>query len=100
YTECHGEVQQAAAYIHQQISSAWPDLFAYPWGQSSNYLRETYFPDFQDQHRTRAAFAASGGYVTRTSPQWNLPRFVSSSQLVGWQDTEGLIRILRGEWDG
>lgn len=100
YAECRGEVQQAAEYIHQKIDPVWPELFAYPWGQSSPYLRETYFPYFQPQHHTIAAFAANGGYVTKTSSRWNLPRFVCGSQLFGWQDTDELIHILQGDWYG
>jgi hypothetical protein len=98
YAECQGEVQQAAEYIHQKTAPAWPELFAYPWGQASGYLRETYFPSFGDRHRTIAAFGANGGYVTSTSSRWDLPRFVCGSQLVGWQSTERLIQILHGTW--
>ncbi len=97
YAECQGEVQQAAEYIHQKIFPAWPDLFAYPWGQSSNYLREVYFPGFPDQHRTIAAFGGNGGYVTRQSSRWDLPRFGSAAPWpAGWNSTEQLVQILRG----
>lgn len=100
YAECRDEIQQAAEYIHQRIAPAWSDLFAYPWGQSSAYLRETYFPNFQHQHRAIAAFVANGGYVTNASSRWNLPRLVCGSLLDGWQETKGLIEILQGEWRG
>lgn len=97
YTECQVEVAEAAKYIQQKISPAWPDIFAYPWGQSSEYLRETYFPQFFDQHRTIAAFAAGGGYVTKVSSRWNLPRFGSAAPWPeGWNSTERLIQILQG----
>jgi len=91
--ECRCEVEQAASYIHQKIRPAWPGVFAYPWGQSSPYLRETCLPSFQDRHHARAAFGASGGYVTKTSPRWDLPRFVSGAH---WHNTHGLIEILDG----
>jgi hypothetical protein len=92
YTECQGEVEQAARYIHQKISPSWPSLFAYPGGQSSEYIRDIYFPRFQDQHHTLAAFDASGGSVTKTSSRWNLPRLMCGAH---WQSTERLIRILK-----
>lgn len=44
YAECRSEVQQAATFIHAQIKPTWPSLLAYPWGQASHYLRETYLP--------------------------------------------------------
>ncbi len=96
YAECQCEVNQAAEYIHQKIHPAWPDLFAYPWGDSSDYMRTVWFLAFHDQHRTLAAFGASGGYVTRASSRWDLPRFVSSSPVQGWQSPSGLISILDG----
>ncbi len=94
YAECQCEVQQAGEYIHQKIDPAWPELFAYPWGQSSEYLRRTFFPT---QQRTTAAFGASGGYVTKMSPRWDLPRFVSAAPWpAGWRSTEELVHILQG----
>lgn len=91
YGECQCEVQQAAEYIHRKIYPAWPTLFAYPYGQSSEYIRDTYFPNFQEQHRTLAAFGTGGGYITKASPRWNLPRFVCGSE---WRETGELIQIL------
>jgi hypothetical protein len=97
YEECRAEVQQAAEYIHQKISPAWPELFAYPWGQSSEYLRESYFPSFQDQHHTIAAFGASGAYVMEQSSRWNLPRFGCAAPWPeGWSSTAQLVKILQG----
>ena len=91
YTECRCEVEQAAMFIHRKIHPAWPVVFAYPWGQSSAYVRENCLPYFRDRHHTLAAFGAGGVYVTRSSPRWNLPRFVSGA---GWQTTDEFIRIL------
>jgi peptidoglycan/xylan/chitin deacetylase (PgdA/CDA1 family) len=97
FAECEGEIKRAAEYIHQKVAPVWPELFAYPWGQSSRYLRETYFPGFADRHRTIAAFAGGGGYVTKTSPRWNLPRFGSAAPWPeGWNSTEQLVEILQG----
>lgn len=93
YEECHQEIVQAGCYIAQKTSSLWPTLFAYPYGQSSDYLRTVYFPRFAHEHRTLAAFGADGGYVTRSSSRWNLPRFVCGAH---WRDTETLSRIVMG----
>jgi peptidoglycan/xylan/chitin deacetylase (PgdA/CDA1 family) len=91
--ECRCEVLQSARFIHQQIRPVWPTIFAYPWGQSSPYLREVCLPSFQDRHHALAAFGTSGTYVTSASPRWNLPRFVSSAD---WRNAEELMRILNG----
>ena len=92
YPECQAEIAQAAAYI-QQHHCPWPQLFAYPFGQSSAYIREEYFPRFGDQHQTLAAFGTAGAYVTRRSPRWNVARFVCGSD---WRSPAQLVEILDG----
>ena len=93
YPECRDEIQQAATFIHSKIKPAWPSLLAYPWGQASRYLRETYLPAHQPTHRTRAAFGANGGYITASGSRWVLPRFVCGS---GWTTPAELNAILDG----
>lgn len=91
FEECECEVARAAAWIDERIAPARVDLLAYPWGQSSAYLREVYLPRFGERHGTRAAFAADGGFVTQESSRWELPRFGFGAH---WTDPEGLERIL------
>lgn len=79
YDEANAAIAKAATYISSLVSS-WPDLFAYPFGQTSSYLTDTYFPTYGASHQTLAAFCIDGGtlatsYVTRSSPRWCLPRF-------------------------
>jgi peptidoglycan/xylan/chitin deacetylase (PgdA/CDA1 family) len=92
YDECQAEVRQAAEYLSRCIG-VWPRLFAYPWGESSEYLRERYFPFFTNQHHTLAAFGASGEYARPEVSCWDVPRFVSGSS---WRNSEELGRIVRG----
>ena len=92
YQECQAEIVQAATYIQQQ-DCPWPKIFAYPFGQSSEYAKDEYFPRFADQHQTLAAFGTAGEYVTRYSPRWNLPRFVCGAN---WRSSDQLIQILDG----
>ena len=93
YAECRSEIQQAATFIHAKIRPAWPGLLAYPWGQSSPYLRETYLPAAQTAHRMRAAFKADDDYITASSSRWALPRFVCGA---GWTTPAELGAILDG----
>lgn len=96
YQECQAEIVQAAAYIQQQ-KCPWPKLFAYPFGQSSDYAREEYFPCFADHHQTLAAFGTAGEYVTRHSSRWNLSRFVCGSD---WRSSAQLSKFLAGALAG
>ena len=90
YAEAVCEVAYAAISIHRIIGN-WPTLFAYPYGESSRYLREEYFPQFPEQHRTQAAFGTDAMPVTRDSPRWNLPRYVYGAN---WQTPMELQQIL------
>ena len=68
YAECRSEIQQAATFIHAKIKPAWPSLLAYPWGQASPYLRETYLPAHHTAHRMRAAFGGERRLCERLQP--------------------------------
>jgi hypothetical protein len=97
FQESQCEVAQAALFICERIFPGVPDLFAFPYGPSSDYIRGIYFPHFIEYHRTLAAFGASGGYLVKDSPRWDLPRFVSGAPLpVGWRTKDELIEILDG----
>lgn len=72
---CHQQVVHAAEYI-EQITGRYPGLFAYPFGESSRYIRSEYFPSNQQEHRCLAAVGTKPGLVSAKSDRWNLPRFV------------------------
>lgn len=74
--ECDCEVARATEQIAARAGISPPLLFAYPYGDSSEYLRESYLPRFVQRHGILAAFGASGGFVTRESSRWNIPRLV------------------------
>lgn len=90
--ECDAEIAAAARAIADRTGE-WPVLFAYPYGTGSRYLVEDYFPRRAARHRSIAAFAGDGGYVTRASCRWTIPRFVCGAH---WHEPSGLERILRG----
>lgn len=51
--ECALEVDEASRLIAERIGSA-PAFFAYPWGQSSAFLRECYLPSCSERVGLRA----------------------------------------------
>lgn len=89
---CHEQVVDAAQYIAQRIGR-WPELFAYPFGQASDYLMNDYFPNHRDSHRTRAAFSTEAGYLTDSANPFFLPRFICGYH---WKSESELRAILRG----
>ena len=85
------EIPLATMYI-QSLTGRKPTLFAYPYGESSDYLRDDYLPNFKTHHELLAAFGTYQGRVTLDSPRWNLPRYVHRWH---WKTPEQL-RVLLG----
>ena len=88
---CEQQVVEAARFIADR-AGAWPELFAYPFGESSGYIRTEYFPNHTENHRCRAAFGTVPGKVTRDSDRWNLPRYVCGRD---WRNPEELLQLLK-----
>lgn len=72
---CRQQVVQAGKFI-QDITGQWPQIFAYPFGESSDYIREEFFPKYASEHRSLAALGTQAGLVSAQSDRWDLPRFV------------------------
>lgn len=87
------EVQftRAGEYIASVLEGKRPSLFAYPYGQASDYAVDDYLPNFQMNHRYRAAFTTEAKAVSRSDNRWLLPRFVFGHD---WKDPQGLAEIL------
>jgi len=66
---------RAAEYIAGKTGRR-PRFFAYPFGESSTYIRNEYFPERGDEHGCLAALGTDPGLVSAHSDRWNLPRFV------------------------
>lgn len=89
-TQADLQVRQAAECIAAR-SGAWPKLFAYPWGQASDYLRYEYFPGTRSTHGCLAAFGTEPELMHAGSDRWYLPRFVCGEH---WRSPEDLEKLL------
>jgi len=92
--KCHQQVVHAGKYI-EQLTGTYPGLFAYPFGESSRYIRSEYFPSKQAGHRCLAAVGTNPGLVSETSDRWNLPRFVCGRD---WCNPSELLSALDQDW--
>lgn len=90
--QCEQQVIHAAELIKDK-SGTWPELFAYPFGESSDYIREEFFPGEAARHQCRAALGTDAGMVDAQSDRWNLPRFVCGRD---WQTPGELLDLLKG----
>jgi peptidoglycan/xylan/chitin deacetylase (PgdA/CDA1 family) len=91
---CHQQVVHAGEYI-EQLTGNYPSLFAYPFGESSQYIRHEYFPSRQDEHHSLAAVGTTPGLVSANSDRWNLPRFVCGRD---WSAPAELLDALDQDW--
>ena len=94
------EILQADAYLSRRAPSPSASLFAYPYGESNDYLAGQYFPALA---RTRgqaprfarggfaAAFTTEPAYWSRKSDRWRLPRFTCG---LDWKSPQQLAGIL------
>lgn len=88
--ECRIEVDQASAWI-ERLSGRRPRFFAYPYGQSSDYLRRDYLPARGAGLGLHAALSCEPAPVSRSSERWHLPRYVCGRD---WNSPEEFARLL------
>ena len=86
------EVRQADAYLRRRADNAGASLFAYPYGESNDYLRRDYMPRAGARMGFVAAFGVKPEYWTAHSEPWEIPRFTSRHD---WKSPGELRRILQ-----
>ena len=91
---CTQQVVQASEFIAQKTGRR-PGYFAYPFGESSDYIRNEYFPSRRDEHACLAAVGTAPGLVSAESDRWNLPRFVCGRD---WSTPAELLNALGQDW--
>lgn len=89
--EADAEIRMASDYVRTRRGRLDPVLFAYPYGDVSEYLATEYFPRGAAVHGVRAAFDIDGAPVGPGADIWRLPRYVFRCH---WSDEDGLRRIL------
>ncbi len=87
---CRQQVVQAGAFINDKTGQ-WPQVFAYPFGESSHYIRAEFFPEYGREHHCLAALGTRPGLASARSNRWNLPRFVCGRD---WSSPTELLATL------
>lgn len=90
HEQCIEQVVRAALEIERHTDRH-PAYFCYPFGESSDYIRDVFFPEYANQHRCRAALGTEPGVVTRETSRWNMPRFVCGRD---WDSPQALVTLL------
>ncbi|MCB1560911.1 MAG: polysaccharide deacetylase family protein [Xanthomonadales bacterium] len=85
------QIHQASDYLNRHCAPWRSTLFAYPYGDSNDYLQREYLPSFQHQHGLRAAFTTEPKPITPTSDRWALGRYVCGFH---WNSPDDLRNLL------
>lgn len=88
-----GQIRRAAAYLSRKAPNPGMHLFAYPYGESTDYLVNEYFERFGREMGIEAAFGDEPTYLTPSSNKWDLPRFICGRD---WKSSSQLLEILEG----
>ncbi len=89
--ECRAQIDQASDYIEHSTGRR-PRFLAYPYGQTSDYLRREYLPKHADRIGLDAALSCEPGPVLTGSDRWFLPRYVCARD---WRSPEEFARLLK-----
>ena len=89
FDSADAEILEAEKYIRKITGKRSVPLFAYPYGESNDFLVNEYFPARSEWFR--AAFTTSGEHLNKGSRRWELPRYVCGEH---WKSPEDLIKIL------
>lgn len=87
------EIRRSHEFLSRVAPNPGAKLFAYPYGESSEYLRTHYFPAFAPDLGIDAAFGDAPQYLAEGSDIWNLPRFICGRD---WKSSDQLCDILDG----
>ena len=92
HAEADLQIRVAAGYLRARAGNPGDRLFAYPYGNWTDYLTHEYFPRHGDQHGMLAAFTTQPEFVHAATNQWTIPRFVCR---LHWRTPQELGAILR-----
>jgi hypothetical protein len=92
FDAAEAEIAQAAARLREVAPNPGDALFAYPYGEATDYLVQEYFPRHHVRIGVTAAFATAGAPVTEGSDRWRMPRYVCGDH---WKSPGELARLLR-----
>jgi len=85
------QIRQAYDYITRKAHNAAADLFAYPFGETNEFLLREYLPAGPARTGVRAEFTTKPAHVTQQSNRWALPRYVCGS---AWRSSHELRALL------
>jgi peptidoglycan/xylan/chitin deacetylase (PgdA/CDA1 family) len=97
FSTCDQQVSKAADSI-AAVTGRRPEIFAYPYGESSEYLRNHFLPACMDSHGMRAAVSTIPDFASRDTNRWDIPRFVCGRDWNSAEAFEALLLKAKQSW--
>ena len=94
WAEADAEIRQASDWLDLHCAPQRSSLFAFPYGESNDYLIGDYLPRHVTEHRLRAAFGTEPRPIEADSPRWLLPRYVCGRHWRSVEEFEHLLACL------
>ncbi|HJT98147.1 MAG TPA: polysaccharide deacetylase family protein [Rhodanobacteraceae bacterium] len=91
YADADAEIRQANDWLDAHVRAPRAGLFAYPYGETNDYLVRDYLPNRIAEHRLLAAFGTEARPVEKTCNRWNLPRAICGHH---WRSPAALSTLL------
>lgn len=85
------EIARAAAHLKRVAPNPGDRLFAYPYGESNDYLEREYFPTHHARIGVDAAFGDAARPMTDDAARWRLPRYVCGRDWRSPGELEALL---------
>ncbi len=92
YADADAEIRQASDWLDAACPARKTSLFAYPYGESNDYLVNEYFPRHAHAHRLHAAFGTQPVPIGAQDDHWSLGRYICGHH---WSSPEQLRQLLR-----
>ncbi len=89
------EIDRALDYINSKLPKRPCRVFAYPYGQVSDYLSKEYLPQEAERLGLLAAVSGEKGPVTQDSDLWNLPRYICGAHWHSASELEAILQECR-----
>lgn len=96
YAAADAQIRQAADYLDAVCAPHRTSLFAYPYGEYSDYLVHEYLPRYRHEHRLRAAFTTEPRPLCPGEDRWRFGRYVCGQH---WRAPGELERLLADALD-
>ena len=90
------EIARASAHLKRVAPNPGDRLFAYPYGESNDYLVREYLPGEHARIGIDAAFGDGARPMTGGDGRWTIPRYVCGRDWRSPRDLEALLRDAAG----